>query len=601
MNRPNRLQSQHENLPTLLEQLKNNHRIDFVLEFWRIAKETSQLFHDVNYVWPTIWQEISQTNTVQEEDKNKYLVHTFYYSPHKDIKRMNVDDIITRHISTCASFLSISEPQISLIADALDLLKVRFEAIDYYVSDKNLFNEIYSRNLYEINQSMIFLILQKVYLLHQNEDFYHKNYSLLLLKPDEPIVGYVSNNMDTYISLVCSICKGKITDDQTNAIAVLNHPDVEKNHKGNYIYALVAEIEELKAIDDSALWTSLLTQHHVPCSKANILSYYFDSENAFDVVLTDFINTSEPEKGLSYSGVVQSHGQDKALAFYKSLITNNALKDEKYTALLSTFGTSYPQFTHEGINDNKVIILINLKIIKMNAKNLSFIQEKYTSCKMSFILSDIDEYAQNTITESEENFDLSELKDLLKKKIADKNMLRLLCFTNEPISIAGTNVSDAVKKHVLENNYCKDDLPLFVSNYEKESPEIKAVVFTLCVNESVRIADNAIITPYSLLFSLLQSSSISNKSELLVAQLRGLTRAQTIECFTILKMNDLLTVFDGRWPSIKNNDINTSILEIMKTKKRISSFSEDEDKPDYYRVRARRNIKSQDALPNHLL
>lgn len=595
------LQSQNENLHKLLQQLKNNHRIDFVLEFWRIGKEKKELFHNVNNVWPAIWQEISQANDIQEEDKNKYLVDTFYYSPHKDIKRMNIDDIITKHISTCSSFLAISEPKITLITDALDFLKVRFGAIDYNVSDKDLFNEIYSRNLYEIDQSMIFLVLQKMYQLHQNEDFYHRNYSLLLLRPDEPIVGYISDNMDTYISLVCSICSGKITDDQTNALAVINHPDVKQNQKENYINALVTEIEELKAVDDSRLWPSLLIQHHVPCSKENILIYYFDSENAFDAALTDFINTSETEKGLSYNGVVQSHGEDKSLAFYKSLLTNNALKDEKYTALLSTFGASYPKFTYEGIDDNKMLILINLKIIQMNSYNLTFIREKYASCRMSFILFNIDEYAQNAINESEGNFDFSELKELIKKKIADENMIRLLSFTNECISIAGINVSDAVKKHVLENNYCKDDLPWLVSNYEEESSEIKTVLFTLYIKEIAHIVHNCIKTPFSLLVALLQSSSILNKSELLTTQLRDLTQEQAIECFRVLKMGNLLTVFEGKWPSIEIDDTNTLILEIMKSKKWISSFAEDDNKPGYYRIRARRNIESQYALPNHPL
>ncbi len=583
------LQSKNQNLPILLEQLKNNHRIDFVLEFWHGEKIKSQLFRYVNNVWPTIWQEISQTDTIQDEDKNKYLVDTFYYSPNEDIIKMNVDDIIAKHISTCESFLSISEPNVLLIANALELLKVSFKAIDYDISDKNLFNEIYSRNIYEINQSMIFMILQKVYQFHQDEEFYHKNYSLLLAKPDEPIVHYISNNMDIYISFVCSICKEKIADDEINALSVLNHPDVEQKQKENYINALVTEIEKLEAIGDSTLWPSLLAQHHVPCTKKNILNYYFDSGNDFDSILTDFINTSEPEKELAYNGVVQSYGKEKANAFYESLITNNDLEDEKYATLLEKSGISYHKFSFECIDINKVMTLINLKMIKMNPNNLTFIRENYTSCKMAFILSNIDEYAQNTISESENNFDLSELKNLMEKEIADKNMIKLLGFTDEPLSISGTNVSNIVKKHVLENNYNQNDLPLLISNYEKETPEIKTVLFTICVKESVRIADNSRIKiPYILLLRLFQTTSLLNKSDLLASQLKDLTQEQAIECFTMLKMDNLLMIFDGKWPSIEINDVNTSILETLEDKKWISSFAEENDKPGYYRVRAKR-------------
>lgn len=112
--------------------------------------------------------------------------------------------------------------------------------------------------------------------------------------------------MDVYISLICTICKGEITDDEINALAVLNHPDVDPSNKEKYIKVLSTEIQGINAVN----WPLLLGQHHVPCSKSNVLSYYFDSENAFDELLTDFINTSEPEKGLSYSGVVGSHGKE---------------------------------------------------------------------------------------------------------------------------------------------------------------------------------------------------------------------------------------------------------------------------------------------------
>lgn len=595
------LASRNENLSVFLEQLRNNRRIDFVVEFWQTDQEKPCLLRDINKTWPGMWREISRKDEITAADKNKYLVETFYYSPHGEIEKMNIDNVITAHISSCVDFLSIPEPQVSLIVDALEMLKVRLVAINYNVSDETLFDEVYSRSLYVINQSMIFLLLEKKYQLSENEDFFHKNYSLLRAKPDEPIVSYVEANMDAYISLICAICKGEITDDEINALAVLNHPDVDPSNKEKYIKVLSTEIQKLSAVNDTTLWPLLLGQHHVPCSKLNVLSYYFDSENAFDDILTDFINTSEPEKGLSRSGVVGSNGEENASAFYKSLITNNDLGNEKYTILLSEFGTSYPKFAYEGIDDDKVIILIELRIIKMNLDNLMFIREKYPSCKMPFILANIDEYAQNTISGEEGAFDLTELKRLLGEKVSDQNLLKLLAFTDKPISIKDTNVSDAVKKHILKNNYFESDLPSLISDYEKESPELKETLLILCINEVERIIVDDIKLPYSLLLSLLQSSSVSNKSELFAVQIKYSTREQAVECFTILKMGSLLTVFDGKWPSIAISNINTLILETMESKKWISSFAEDKNKTGYYQVRAKRSTEKDDKMPAHLL
>lgn len=595
------LASNNKNLPAFLEQLRNNHRIDFVIEFWKTDKEKPLLLRSINKVWPGIWLEISQKDLVAVADKNKYLVDTFYYSPYDEIGKMNIDNAITTHISTCADFLSVDEPQVPLIIEALKFLKVRFVTVNYDVSNEELFSEMYSQNLYEINQSLVFLLLEKIYQLPENENFFHKNYSLLMTKPDEPVVSYIDANMDTYISLVCTICKGEITDDEVNVLAVLNHSGVDRRTKAKYIEALSTEIREIGAVNDTTLWTLLLSQHHVPCSNSNILSYYFNSDNAFDKTLTNFINTSDLEKGLSYSGVVGSQGKENALAFYKSLITNNDLDNEKYTLLLSGFGTSYPKFAFEGIDQDKAIILIKFGIIKMNVDNLMFIREKYSSCKMRFILANIDEYAQNVISAEVGNFDLTELKCLLKENISDQNLLKLLSFTDEPISIKGANISDPVKKHIIKNNYCKSDLPLIVSGYDNEPSVIKEITFTLCANEIDHIIENNIRLPYSLLDALLQSSNASSKEELLAAQLADLTREQAVQCFTSLQMGELLTVFEGKWPSIAISDTSTLILETMESKKWISSFAEDEDKDGYYRVRARRNMKQDEKLPDHLL
>lgn len=579
------------NLSTIINQIKNNNRIDFILEFWATDKEKPQLFKIINNAWPSVWQEILQIESIQEEDKNRYLVDTFYYSPIEDIQRMNNDNTITRHISKCESFLSISKTKISPIIEALDVLKVSFETIDYDISDKELFNQVYCRNLYEINQSMIFLILNKIYKIPQNKDFFHKSYTILLSRPDEPIVSYISNNMNAYIILVCSICKGEITDDQTSVLDILNNPNLDQEYKEDYIDLLITEIEEIENIDETSLWPKLLINHNVPCTNVNILSYYFGYSNDFDDTLTDFINTSTINQGLSYNCILQQYGEDEDKDFFESLICNNDLDDDKYTTLLSEFGASYSKFNYENLDDNKVNILIDLEIIEMNHYNLDFVRKTYASCVMHFILSNIDEYAQETINQDEDNFMLSELIDLLGKDIVDENILRLLSYTTEPISIDGISVSDAVKNHIIENNYNRDDLPSLVSSYEKESPTIKNAIFKLAIREIAYIADYEIKTPYNLLIALLQASTTTYKRELFANQLEELSLTQAIECFKALDMIDILTVFEGKWPTIEIDEVNTRILKVMVSKKWISSFEEDKGHYGYYRVRARRNIK----------
>lgn len=225
----------------------------------------------------------------------------------------------------------------------------------------------------------------------------------------------------------------------------------------------------------------------------------------------------------------------------------------------------------------------------MTLHNLKFVREHYSACVMYFIPSNIDAYAQNTIDGSEESFDIIELKSLSKEEVSEKNLLSLLSFTQEPISMKDYCISDVLKKHIIENNYDSNDLSLLIAGFERESFEIKKVLHQLFVREMPEILAGEITIPYSLLDLLLRLPSCPNKKELLAIQLGGLTREQAIVCFNTLQMAPLLSVFAGKWPSIEINDVNTSLLKAMEAKRWISSFSQYDEKPDYYRVRARRS------------
>lgn len=578
------LNIENENMLQIIKQLRDNHRTDFILEFSRTEREKSRFIYNVNHIWPTIWQEIVKCNAISEDDKNKYLLYTFYYSPNQDIRKMNFDDTITKYISSCTSFLSIAEPEVTSVVNALDFLKISFNAIDYDISNKELFNAVYSRNLYEINQHMVYLILEKVYQIAYSDDFSHKNYSLVVSMPNEPLVSYIEASMDSYISLVIQICEGSIKDNEKEVITILNHHNLELKRKESYIDFLTTEIALLEEINDTELWPLLLTKKCISCSKANILCYYSYSDKGFDNILTDFINNTDLEKGLQYSDVCE-YEEENALAFYESVLTNNALNNVKYIDLLVGFGRCYKEFTFTEIDHDKMNILIDLEIIEMNAINLKLMREKYPSCKFHYIIKNIGQYAQDTIME--ENFDISELKYLLKQKIANKYLLSLLNCTNEPISITEINVTDPVKKHILENNFNKDDLSSLISVFGTESLEIKEVLLAIFVKNIKGIIENGIALPFTILFLLLESSG-TNKDELLASQLRTLTQEEAIQCFDLLEMNNLLTVFEGKWPSIQITYAHTSILEIMEEKRWISSFTEEDNIPGFYRVRARR-------------
>lgn len=579
------------NLPTVINQLRNNHRLDFVLKFWESNREKQGFVQNINHLWPSIWHEILDSVETSLEMRNEYLIDTFYFSPSIDQVKMNHENIITDYISSCAEFLAVSEPILKPITEALELLEVRFQEINYDTSNKELFNAIYRKNLYELNKSMIFMIFKNVFNLLENDEFYQKNYTLIQTKPKESLAIYVNDEIDKYMEFVFSICGERITDNESDAIDILNHPNLAPVHKKKYISVLATKVQDITDIEDYALWPLLLSNKSIPCTIGNILEYFFKFDNIFDEFLNSFINSNDLNKKFSRKDILAEYEEEQAKSFYMNVIQNNNLSDDNYRKFLSGYGMVFHEFSFLNIKDSKFDILTDLKIIKMNSSNLNFVRDNYDSCIMYFILSNINEYAQNTIDESQGNFNIEELKNLLKESVADNNLLRLLEFTQEPISIKDASISDVVKEYIISNNYYNNDLETIISGFDEASVNLKRVIQQMCIVHVADIITNKLIIPYSLLEILLNTSNCSNKDELFASQLDNLTREQAIVCFTYMQMPLMLSALEGKRPTIENNVINTMLLKIMESKKWISSFSEDTRKPGFYRVMGRRMEK----------
>lgn len=123
------------------------------------------------------------------------------------------------------------------------------------------------------------------------------------VKANEPPAQYINAHTGIYIKLIIAICNGEIADNVVAATAILNHVNLALELKESYINLLVTTIDSLDTVNDRTLWPHLLSHHCIPCSKNNVLKYYFASENAFDEILTKFINTAQLESDLNYDDI----------------------------------------------------------------------------------------------------------------------------------------------------------------------------------------------------------------------------------------------------------------------------------------------------------
>ncbi|WP_206536238.1 hypothetical protein [Halobacillus sp. BAB-2008] len=320
------LKYSHRNLRRFLKQLKDKKRFDFILQYWNTEREKPSFIKSMNHLWSNVFKSILNEAHFSDAQKQKYVVDSFYYSPDTDIQKLNVDCCLTNYISDNEEFLNIDDPDIELLLNKLVLLDVQFKQIDYERSDSSLFMAVYKSELYQLNIRNILLILEKVYNIPKNENYKHKNFTLIVSKSDEPLAGYIKNNMQQYVDIILEYCESLITDDATAALEIINNPDINSDQKSMYISYLQTVIERLDSIDEQEYWSAFLQNRNVLYSAYNVLEYY--SVNNLDSILVQFVNNDSTSLNFDFDKIQENFGEEKTLAFYKEIILCDSISDE---------------------------------------------------------------------------------------------------------------------------------------------------------------------------------------------------------------------------------------------------------------------------------
>ncbi|MGL6197221.1 MAG: hypothetical protein ACRC2T_20615, partial [Thermoguttaceae bacterium] len=447
------LKNKREHIARFMVRLEKEQRYDFIAQFFARNCETPSFIESLNHHCPGVWKCICNSDCFSEQERHRYATLTLYYSSDDDVVRMNENNCLTDYISCKPDFLCIENPEVEKIKSKLILLNVRFEEINYGEADRKLFNVVYDSDLYLLNDCMIRLILNKVYGIPESEDYIHRNYSLIRTKPEEKLLKYVNESIGEYFDFMMELCEKTITDDEETALEILNNESIDEEKKAQYIQYLQTELTHISDVSEENLWSIMFARPVVNYSAENILEYFFCAENGMDETLVKFINNGSESISFDYENIDETFGEESGTQFLGEVIKCLALDNKKYRSFLKSLNRTYSIFTFEGISEDKIKILIELAVIKMTTDNLFFMRKNYPNDLLEFISSKPSVYANEAITA--ESFDLDELKTILKTSviIKDEDVIKLLSYTNEPISVLDKNCSETVKVHLLQHHF----------------------------------------------------------------------------------------------------------------------------------------------------
>ncbi|MCQ4924403.1 hypothetical protein NE686_14975 [Tissierella carlieri] len=596
----NQIDVNKDKLIRVLEQLQDDKNYKFISSYLDIGKHISSFISNLNSIWPTIFDSIVSESSLEYEQKKLYVLESVYYTPNNVIEEMNSEDSLSEFISQSKDFLNIKNPNISRLIEAFNLLNIKFINIDYEVSEKELFNAVYTNNFYEINFEMICLILQNIYQYRENHKLKHKNYTLLLTRPNEPIIAYIKTNINNYIRMILKNCDNCISDSEETIKVVLNDKELELTLKNEYIELLHTSITSLKDIEDISLWAKLIESNVVKYSERNVLEYFFRCDNQFDNLLTEFINNNGSSFDFNYEDINDVFEEGAGARFFLSVVESKELGITPYASILNSLNRVFSSFDIDGISDDKVDILIEQGRITMKAEVLIFMREQYPHKVILFIKQNIKKYSEEVI--SHENFDFDEMMEIFIEDVADQYKIDILQYTKLPVSILETNYSDELKTYILQHNIDMADIPQILKDYSALGKGVRSAAENIVIKHLDYIIDNKYFVPFKLCKEIFSKPDMvhEDKVRLFTLVLDGLEVSECKECLTLLGLKEYLSVFDGKRPTVPVTDTNKAILEIFLRKYWIAGFDIDKKDSNLYRISSRRIFKKQ-TLSNELL
>lgn len=584
-----------EYLERYINQLKETRNFQFIGTYFDVTPELPTYIKHLNSQWPEMFMIALKTSALSDKQIRSYSINSIYYSSDDVIQAMNQEECLGCYIANSPDYLAINEPNIEQLINGLKLLEVRFSKIEYGSSNLELFHAVYQNSLYKLNFDNLKLMLQQVYGIENENAITQKNYTQILTQPNSSLAHYIDENISEYLDVILQASNGAISDDESAALSILNNTDLNTEQKCYYIKALQIAIVSIKMVNDISLWKPLLNTGVAMCSEENIMGY-FCATKSLDKSLIDFINSCRST--LDFTETFSAYGDEKAEELFDAVIISNSLENQKYKQILVSLGFTYKNFGVPNISNEKLAILVDENIIKMNPQTLEFMRENYASQVFYFIQKHICEYVEMMTTDL---FSVKELMEILSWDLADEIKIKLLKFTDEAISIIGKNFTSAVCLYILGNNFLKDDLSELFSSFEMWNDSIQNIIFTFSVNHIVDIIDNHQNISESLKRKLIYSDALSKdtKIELFIAMLPTMNVEIIKENLSLLGLTNYLKLFDTRSrPQFKSNTVNESLLKAFKENNWIYDYKENPDRDGYYKIIRKKHTRS---LPNELL
>ena len=486
-----------------------------------------------------IWEEILSNFS---DDKCIYYLNLMFSALNfQTIRALNIRDNLSNYISEIKSLNSFTNIDTEITVFILET-NIKFKNINNQGS-KNIFDFIYDKNSYEINEKMIELFLSRY---SQNkfdlELLKTANYTTIKNSGASKLIKYIDLNIEFYIKTVFLKLENNCNESEEIIIELLNdnYLDFGPELTIEIINKNQTPIQDISKVSETDLWTTLLQKDKIAVSWDNLL-YYFKEKESFDDVLANYLKNNYIQLGVEQMNpdfdeenpnLVQKFSED--IINKTSIEILNSLSENT----LTTYVYSDGEAIFSGLPIDKMKILIKKKIILLSPENYSFIENEFTDLLLIFLETNSDKFIGEVGT--------YQLDNSIMSKLVDSKV-----FTQEQKMMVIDHIPETVlmEDKVISNKVCN-----LLANSRKTTVSINLLRELLTQSQSTEDKIR--------LFNIYQND-IDDSELKSIIQILGYPYSEIIE---------------GKHPKIENNEYNREFINQRKRDFITNSNFEDNEK-----------------------
>ncbi len=514
----------------------------FIAAYWSQGKDISSFTRSLSRVWPRY--AISVLEDAVAFDHIALVLSNC--DAEWIVNEMNIDGGVTHYLSTCAHLVFSSTYFNLSDLNVLKDLKVK-------ISDVSLLDELQSQSLYVYEHNLYVLNLRNVehLMVSRLNDKYRNyvkacNYTTISFPQFERLKGYVEENIFDYVQEVLLKLPDSTIESGDSILSLLNREQLDFSTKMAILEKQEHCFEDLAAIPEE-FWEHLISVDKVSPSWRNLLTYS-SGEHVDAGLLSQKLSQANWLEVLGQSSVsdVASSEERKDLAEF--ILANNELNMEAYEILVKGLPYRFRTFPDIDLEKKKVLVRFG---------NIVFGNELLSS---------------------------TDVEDVLKALLIEFNSSKYFSSKEKYF------IDDGVREQLLKGNLpragkvqiCRD------ATYEGvvSSPQYAAAIAEVLAPEGVECHELDV----RILKLVIQCATKVEFSLRLLKKVIGYWSTSDVMdvIATLHPPYDSIALF-GKRPTIVKSDLNLEIVQLLMSKRIISSYSILDDSIRIVTFRAKKN------------